>query len=162
MKKLILLAAIILTGSISLAQVESMYCPANNHIKKKQVIKPTTYYILKQADGSLLLSEKATNKFGYGAKVKINEDHTLLDSYSAPCGNDTKIHKTKGTWKLSTDNSGNRILKSSVAINFTGKIFYLTRKDGKIILNPINHKGFNATRLKQTPMKISPVKSKRI
>lgn len=163
MKHLIILTGILLIASYSNAQLEKKTCPVKKtQITKKQVVTPGLYYITTEANGTMLLSKKPSNKMGYGAKIQIKLDHSLVDSYTAPCGNDTKIHRTFGKWKTTTDDNGNRILTSDIDINYSGRKFYLITHKDHLELIPIKKRIIKKPILKKTPVKIQKVQARRM
>lgn len=163
MKKLIMLTAVLLAANFSNAQLENKSCPIKKtQISKKQVVSPGLYYITKEANGTLLLRKTPSNKMGYGAKIRIELDHTLVDSYTAPCGNDTKIHRTTGAWKTKTDGNGNRIFTSDIDINYSGRNFYLISLRDHLELIPIKKSNKQIPVIKRMPSKIQKVQSGRI
>lgn len=59
-----------------------------------------------------------------GDRIEIFENGEMIDAYSAPCGNDDRIHFTKGKWTLD---------KNEMTITTTVPI-YLDRPKNKILL----------------------------
>jgi hypothetical protein len=62
----------------------------------------------------------------YGDRIEIFGNGDIIDAYSAPCGNDGRLHAIKGSWALDSDT---RVLNSTVKIYmkyYTVRILRLT------------------------------------
>jgi hypothetical protein len=75
----------------------------------------------------------------YGISLSLNEDNSIREHYSAPCGNDMQFFRSakkgKGKWNY---NSVTRILTSSIPIIYSGKSFKLISFfDNKIVLKSL-------------------------
>jgi hypothetical protein len=68
--------------------------------------------------GTMVLRRESPGPCGWGQRYDFQEDGTLIDAYSADCGNDYSIHTWSGKWEL--DRERNLLLMKIEKVVFAG------------------------------------------
>jgi hypothetical protein len=84
---------------------------------------------------TLVFSKQSHNPHNFGESIEINKEGEFYDNYSAPCGNDAKIHHTKGNW--SYDNQS-KLFETTVPVDFREKKYKILslKRDTLIFVKP--------------------------
>ena len=85
-----------------------------------------TWYVVNSwpsTKDTLVFKRESKVPNNWGDRIEISETGEIVDAYSAPCGNDTRIHKINGSWTLDKTES---IITTTIPI-------YLDRPKNKIL-----------------------------
>ncbi len=90
-----------------------------------QILKGTWYVVnyWPKTKDTLVFKRESNAPNNWGDRIEISENGVIIDAYSAPCGNDIRIHNTSGTWVLDYNSL---ILTTTIPI-------YLIRTKNKIL-----------------------------
>jgi hypothetical protein len=68
--------------------------------------------------GTLVLRRESPGPDDWGRRYDFQEDGSLIDTYSARCGNDAEIHRWSGKWEL--DRERNLLLMKIEKVDYAG------------------------------------------
>jgi hypothetical protein len=113
----------------------------NNALKAKHILPMNqTLFIINNGQNSSIVSRKSNNQYGYGSKMVLQPNGTIIESYTAPCGNDANIHRNVGSWKATRMANGNIHLRTSIPIKNYGKNVVLIKQGSDYIMKPMMKK----------------------
>jgi hypothetical protein len=113
----------------------------NNALKAIHILPMNqTLFIINNGQNSSIVSRKSNNKFGYGSKMVLQPNGTIIESYTAPCGNDANIHRNVGSWKATRMANGNIHLRTSIPIKNYGRDLILIKQGRDYIMKPMMKK----------------------
>jgi hypothetical protein len=84
---------------------------------------------------SLVYSRISKAPNNWGDRIEFNSLKSFVDAYSAPCGNDSRIHNDLGTWELSGLTIGTSIPISAdlgtnhIIVKLTTDLLVLVKKN---------------------------------
>ena len=77
------------------------------------------------SNGTLVFSRNSPGpkRFNWGDRIEIYPDGNFLDAYSAKCGNDERIHSSRGVW---TVNATTMVFTATVPVALRNKTYRIT------------------------------------
>lgn len=92
-----------------------------------------TWYLKNSlAKDTIFFQKESIEPFNHGSKIEIHKNGDFIDAYSARCGNDSKLHRDKGKWKI---NFSTLILTTTIPIDFREMVYKIEQvTEDKLVL----------------------------